>query len=36
VAGNARKELEKKSGKKVVTSANFKALTEKRKKELNK
>lgn len=36
VAGNARKELEKKSGKKVVTSTNYKGLTEKRKKELNK
>lgn len=29
VAGNARKDLEKKSGRKVVTDHNFKALTEK-------
>lgn len=28
VAGNARKELEKKSGKKIVSTANFKELTE--------
>jgi len=35
VAGNARKELERKSGKKVVTKANYKRLTEKRKSELN-
>lgn len=28
VAGNARKELEKKSGKKIVTKENFKELTE--------
>jgi DNA-damage-inducible protein D len=28
VAGNARKELEKKSGKKIMTEANFKQLTE--------
>lgn len=33
VAGNARKELEKKSGRKVVTSQNYKALTEKKKRE---
>jgi len=36
VAGNARKELEKKSGRKVVTSQNYKALTEKKKRELGK
>ena len=36
VAGNARKELERKSGKKVVTKENYKALTEKQKKELAK
>ena len=34
VAGNARKELEKKSGKKVVTRQNFKSLTEKQKRNL--
>ena len=28
VAGNARKELEKKSGKKIVSNENFKQLTE--------
>ena len=28
VAGNARKELEQKSGKKIVTKENFKQLTE--------
>lgn len=32
VAGNARKELEKKSGRKVVTSENFLALTQSEKK----
>ena len=31
VAGNARKELEKKSGRKVVTSQNYKSLTENQK-----
>lgn len=36
VAGNARKELEKKSGRKVVTKQNYKALTEKQKRNLNK
>jgi hypothetical protein len=36
VAGNARKELEKKSGKKVVTSQNYKELAEKKKRRLNK
>ena len=28
VAGNARKDLEKKSGKKIVSTENFKELTE--------
>ena len=32
VAGNARRELEKKSGRKVVTSENYLGLTEKAKK----
>ncbi len=36
VAGKARKELEKKSGRKVVTSQNYKALTEKQKRKLRK
>lgn len=36
VAGNARKELEKKSGKKVVTRQNYKSLTEKKKREIDK
>ncbi len=36
VAGNARKELEKKSGRKVVTSQNFKTLTEKKKRRIDK
>jgi hypothetical protein len=36
VAGNARKELEKKSGRKVVTSQNYKALTEKQKRQIEK
>ncbi len=36
VAGNARKDLEKKSGRKVVTKDNYRALTEKQKKEINK
>ena len=36
VAGNARKALEKKSGRKVVTRQNFKALSEKRKREIDK
>ena len=31
VAGNARRDLEKKSGKKVSTKENFKQLTEKEK-----
>ncbi len=35
VAGNARKELEKKSGRKVVTRQNFKALSEKKKREID-
>jgi len=35
VAGNARKELEKKSGRKVVTSQNYKALTEKQKRQID-
>lgn len=34
VAGKARKDLEKKSGKKVVTSKNFKALTEKQRRHI--
>lgn len=36
VAGNARKELEKKSGRKVVTSQNYKSLTEKQQKKISK
>lgn len=36
VAGNARKELEKKSGRKVVTSENYKSLTEKQKRQIDK
>jgi len=36
VAGNARKDLEKKSGRKVVTSQNYKALTEKKVRQLRK
>lgn len=36
VAGNARKELEKKSGRKVVTKQNYKALTEKQKRQIDK
>ncbi len=36
VAGNARKELEKKSGRKVVTNQNYKSLTEKQKRKLHK
>jgi hypothetical protein len=36
VAGNARKELEKKSGRKVVTNQNYKALTEKQKRQIDK
>jgi DNA-damage-inducible protein D len=35
VAGNARKDLEKKSGRKVVTSRNFKTLGEKKKREID-
>jgi DNA-damage-inducible protein D len=35
VAGNARKELEKKSGRKVVTTQNFKALSEKKRREID-
>ncbi len=35
VACNARKELEKKSGRKVVTNQNYKALTEKQKRQIN-
>ncbi|MFH1195767.1 MAG: Bro-N domain-containing protein [bacterium] len=34
VAGNARKELEKKSGRKVVTTQNYKSLTEKQRKKI--
>lgn len=34
VAGNARKELEKKSGRKIVTKENFKELTEQQRKNL--
>jgi len=36
VAGNARKELERKSGRKVVTSGNYKALTGKNRRKLDK
>jgi DNA-damage-inducible protein D len=36
VAGNARKALEKKSGRKVITSQNYKSLTEKQKREISK
>lgn len=36
IAGNARKELEKKSGKKVLTKENFKAITELERKKLPK
>lgn len=36
VAGNARKELEKKSGKQVVTSQNYKSLSEKKVRQLRK
>lgn len=36
VAGKARKDLEKKSGRKVVTSKNYKQLTEKQKRSLDK
>jgi prophage antirepressor-like protein len=36
VAGNARKELEKKSGRNVVTSQNYKSLTEKQKRKIDK
>lgn len=36
VAGNARKELEKKSGRKVVTSQNYKAISEKQKRQIEK
>ncbi len=36
IAGNARKELEKKSGRKVVTSENYKSLTEKQKRQIDK
>jgi hypothetical protein len=36
VAGNARKELEKKSGRKVVTNQNYKDLTEKQKRRIEK
>jgi DNA-damage-inducible protein D len=35
VAGKARKDLEKKSGKKIVTSQNFKSLAENKKQKLN-
>ena len=36
VAGKARKDLEKKSGRKVVTRENYKALTEKQKRQIDK
>jgi DNA-damage-inducible protein D len=36
VAGNARKELEKKSGRKVVSSENYKELTQSVSKKLKK
>lgn len=36
VAGKARKDLEKKSGRKVVTSQNYKYLTEKQKRQIDK
>ncbi|MDI6804561.1 MAG: Bro-N domain-containing protein [Bacteroidota bacterium] len=36
VAGNARKELEKKSGRQVVTSQNYKSLSEKKVRQLRK
>jgi hypothetical protein len=36
IAGNARKELEKKSGQKVITNENFKELTQKKKKQIQK
>lgn len=36
VAGNARKDLEKKSGRKVITSKNYKALSEKKNQQINK
>jgi len=36
VAGNARIELEKKSGRKVVTNQNYKALSEKQKRQIDK
>lgn len=36
VAGNARKELEKKSGRKVITNQNYKSLTEKQKRQIDK
>jgi DNA-damage-inducible protein D len=35
VAGNARKALEKKSGRKVVTNQNYKSLAEKKKRRIN-
>ncbi len=35
VAGKARKDLEKKSGTKVITKENFKELTQSSKKKLN-
>jgi hypothetical protein len=34
VAGNARKELEKKTGKSIISSENFKQLGEKKRKKL--
>jgi len=36
VAGKARRNLEKKSGRKVVTSQNYKSLSEKKKREIDK
>lgn len=36
IAGNARKELEKKSGRKVVSGQNYKSLTEKQKRQIDK
>jgi len=35
VAGNARKALEKKSGRKVVTNQNYKSLADKKKRRIN-
>lgn len=35
VAGNARKELEQKSGRKVVTNQNYKSVSEKQKRQID-